>query len=180
MPRLHFFLVGWGYGTLTGTEHGLIRNTYWYGTAQVWTLPWFQFFEGWVYGVVPNKGLGRWVHWEKKFRIPFTESVYHFSAFRLVWRTAYVVVTAVVSMLMPFFNDVLGFLGAVGFWPLTVYFPIAMHKVQHNVQRYSKYWWWLTFIDVTCLVVSILAAVGSVEGIIVDSQGFQPFVFNYR
>eukprot|EP00884_Botryococcus_braunii_P012537 jgi/Botrbrau1/21284/Bobra.0463s0001.1 len=101
------------------------------GAWQVWTLPWFQFFEGWVYGLVPNRGPGRLVHWEKRVRIPFTNTVYHFSAFRLVWRTFYVVATTLIAMLLPFFNDVLGLIGAIGFWPLTIYFPIAMHKAQY-------------------------------------------------
>lgn len=33
-------------------------------------------------------------------------------------------------MLVPFFNDVVGLLGALGFWPLTVFLPIQMHIKQ--------------------------------------------------
>ncbi len=33
-------------------------------------------------------------------------------------------------MLVPFFNDVVGLLGALGFWPLTVFLPIQMHLKQ--------------------------------------------------
>jgi hypothetical protein len=146
-------------------------------SVQVWTLPWYQFFEGWVQG---KAGSGSWVQWEKRVRVPLTNTVFHISPFRLVWRTIYVIITTFIAMLLPFFNDVLGFIGAVGFWPLTIYFPIAMHKVQHNVARWSGYWWWLMFIDITCLIISILAAIGSIEGIIVDSEGSKPFVFTYK
>jgi hypothetical protein len=149
-------------------------------SIQVWTLPWYQFFEGWVQEVTPNAGIGSWVHWEKRVRVPIANTVFHISPFRLVWRTVYVIITTVIAMLLPFFNDVLGFLGAIGFWPLTIYFPIAMHKVQHKVARWSGYWWWLMFIDITCLIISILAAIGSIEGIIVDSEGSKPFVFTYK
>ncbi|MQI27723.1 hypothetical protein EI009_25840, partial [Escherichia coli] len=27
------------------------------------------------------------------------------------------------AMVLPFFNDIVGLIGAIGFWPLTVYFP---------------------------------------------------------
>ena len=37
---------------------------------------------------------------------------------------------AVIAMLVPFFNDVVGLLGAIGFWPLTVFLTIHMHLKQ--------------------------------------------------
>ena len=37
---------------------------------------------------------------------------------------------AVIAMLVPFFNDVVGLLGSLGFWPLTVFLPIQMHIAQ--------------------------------------------------
>ncbi|KAK1317555.1 Amino acid permease 6 [Acorus calamus] len=60
---------------------------------------------------------------------------YHFNLFRLVWRTCYVVVTAVVTMIFPFFNDLLGLIGAFSFWPLTVYFPVEMHISQSKIRK---------------------------------------------
>ena len=29
------------------------------------------------------------------------------------------------AIILPFFNDLIGFIGAIGFWPLTVYFPVV-------------------------------------------------------
>ena len=37
---------------------------------------------------------------------------------------------AVIAMLVPFFVDVVGLLGSLGFWPLTVFLPIQMHIAQ--------------------------------------------------
>ena len=37
---------------------------------------------------------------------------------------------AVIAMLLPFFVDVVGLLGSLGFWPLTVFLPIQMHIAQ--------------------------------------------------
>lgn len=36
-------------------------------------------------------------------------------------------VPAVIAMLLPFFNDIVGLLGSTGFWPLTGLLPIQMH-----------------------------------------------------
>lgn len=95
--------------------------------------------------------------------------------FRLVWRTVYVVVTAVVAMILPFFNDFLGLLGAFAFWPLTVYFPIEMHIAQAKVPKYSTRWIWLKILSFTCLVVSLVAACGSIQGLVSDVGSYKPF-----
>ncbi|KAL1206964.1 Amino acid permease 5 [Cardamine amara subsp. amara] len=95
--------------------------------------------------------------------------------FRLVWRTIFVITTTLISMLMPFFNDVLGLLGAIGFWPLTVYFPVEMYISQKNVPSWSTKWVCLQVLSLACLVVSIAAAAGSVVGIVTDLKTYKPF-----
>ena len=55
--------------------------------------------------------------------------LYKVNLFRLVRRTGFMISTTLISMLLPFFNDVVGILGVVGFWPLTVYFPVKMYIV---------------------------------------------------
>lgn len=44
---------------------------------------------------------------------------------------------AVIAMLVPFFNDVVGLLGALGFWPLTVFLPIQMHLKQAGMFSFA-------------------------------------------
>ncbi|KAH0897106.1 hypothetical protein HID58_046674, partial [Brassica napus] len=97
------------------------------------------------------------------------------SLFRLVWRTSYVVVTAVVAMIFPFFNDFLGLIGAASFWPLTVYFPIEMHIAQKNMKKFSFTWTWLKILSWACFLVSLVAAAGSVQGLIQSLKDFKPF-----
>ena len=41
-----------------------------------------------------------------------------------------IVCAAVIAMLVPFFTDVVGLLGSLGFWPLTVFLPVQMHIAQ--------------------------------------------------
>ena len=52
---------------------------------------------------------------------------------------------------------------------------IQMHIVQKKIPTWSAKWWGLHVLDVICWMVSIVAAIGSIIGIIADTQGFAPF-----
>ena len=82
-------------------------------------------------------------------------------------------------MLLPFFNDILGFLGSIGFWPLTVFLPIQMHFVQNNVKRFSLRWCVLTFVSIICFFVSLGGAIGSIAQVVIDCQSYTPFKTQY-
>ncbi|KAK8698833.1 hypothetical protein V6N13_114939 [Hibiscus sabdariffa] len=57
-----------------------------------------------------------------------------FSAFRLLWQTAYVIMTTVVAMLLPFFSGVVGLLGATLFWPL-----ISRSKCRYQEKTFTPF-----------------------------------------
>ncbi|XP_052159980.1 amino acid permease 8-like [Oryza glaberrima] len=97
------------------------------------------------------------------------------NAFRLAWRTAYVVACTAVAAVVPFFNDVLGLLGAVGFWPLTVYFPVEMYIRRRKLERSSKRWVALQSLNAVCFVVTLASAVASVQGIAESMAHYVPF-----
>ncbi|KAJ1703878.1 hypothetical protein LUZ63_003657 [Rhynchospora breviuscula] len=88
------------------------------GAYQVYFYPLFAFVEKWALQTWPKS---QFITKEITIPLGSTKS-YNLNLFRLTWRSIFVVITTVISMLMPFFNDVVGFLGALGFWPLTVYF----------------------------------------------------------
>ncbi|KAM3233558.1 hypothetical protein P3L10_018917 [Capsicum annuum] len=73
--------------------------------------------------------------------------VYNANYFRMLWRTAHVIVTAVIAMIFPFVNAILGLIGAASFYPLTVYFPIEMHIAQKKIPKYSFTWIWFANIE---------------------------------
>ena len=52
---------------------------------------------------------------------------------------------------------------------------IQMHIVQKNIKMFSPYWIALQSLSAFCWLITIVAAVGSVAGIIHDTQGFAPF-----
>ncbi|CAM8942358.1 unnamed protein product [Rhodiola kirilowii] len=136
------------------------------GAYQVYAQP--------IFSIVEEKS-AKW--WPESSFINKDHKVlgYPVNLFRLVWRTIFVIITSVVAMLIPFFNDILGLLGAGSFYPLTVYFPIEMHIVQAKVKKYSPEWMWLKILSWTCLVISLIAAAGSIQGIVMDLKTYKPF-----
>jgi hypothetical protein len=111
---------------------------------------------------------------EYHIRIPLV-GTWRINMFKLVWRTIYVIIMTLIAMIFPFFNNVVGLLGAISFFPLTVYFPTEMYLKQAKVAKYSCTWIGMKSLSVFCLMVSLVAAVGSVEGIISDLKIFKPF-----
>jgi amino acid permease len=94
------------------------------GAYQVFCQPIFAFVERRANATWPNSAF---IANELKVG-PFALSL-----FRLTWRSAFVCLTTVVAMLLPFFGNVVGLLGAVSFWPLTVFFPVEMYIKQRRV-----------------------------------------------
>ncbi|GAB2270384.1 Amino acid permease 3 [Dionaea muscipula] len=145
------------------------------GAYQVYCQPIFAFVEKLASNAFPNssfitKGI--------KIPIPGYKAL-NLNLFRLIWRTLFVITTTVISMLLPFFNDVVGLLGALGFWPLTVYYPVQMYIAQKKIPMWSNKWIGLQALSTACLAISIAAAAGSVAGIILDLKTYKPFQTDY-
>ncbi|KAI3460104.1 hypothetical protein Pfo_016767 [Paulownia fortunei] len=140
----------------------------------------YQVFAQPIFGFVENLCSQKWP--ENKFitaehtvNISVLPGSYSINFFRLVWRTAYVVVTAVIAMIFPFFNHFVGLIGAASFYPLTVYFPIEMYISQAKIPKYSFTWMWLKVLSWACLIVSLVAAAGSIQGLALDVKKYKPF-----
>lgn len=139
----------------------------------------YQVFAQPIFGFVEKKCRTRWaesnfITEEYAVNIPFV-GAYYINFFRLIWRTLYVIITALVAMIFPFFNDFLGLIGAASFYPLTVYFPIEMYISQAKIKRCSVKWVWLKVLSWSCLVVSLVAAAGSIQGLINSLKAYKPF-----
>nr|CAB3480527.1 unnamed protein product [Digitaria exilis] len=143
------------------------------GTYQVMTQPVFAYVERRAAAAWPGSALVR----ERDVRVGQVMA-FSVSPIRLVWRTTYVCVTTAVAMLLPFFGSVVGFIGAVSFWPLTVYFPVAMYIAQRKVKRGSTRWLLLHGLSAGCLVVSVAAAAGSIAGIVEELKAHNPFCWS--
>ncbi|KAK9269963.1 hypothetical protein L1049_025536 [Liquidambar formosana] len=106
---------------------------------------------------------------------------YKHNIFRLVWRTIFVILATIISMLLQFVNvnDLVGILGAVGFWPFTVYFPIEVYIVQQKIPKWCARWVGLKILCGACLFISIAGASGSFAGFLHDLKGYKPFETRY-
>ncbi|XWS44653.1 hypothetical protein CRYUN_Cryun15aG0066500 [Craigia yunnanensis] len=145
------------------------------GAYQVFCQPIFAFIEKLATQRLPEN-----YFITKEFKIPIPGyHPYKLNLFRLVWRTAFVMLTTVISMLLPFFNDVVGILGALGFWPLTVYFPVEMYIQQKKISKWSSRWICLKMLSIACLMISIIAGTGSIVGVIFDLKVYKPFKTTY-
>lgn len=133
-----------------------------------------QVFAQPLFGFVEMKCKQRWA--TSKF-VMKEHSIrgYKVNMLRLFWRTSYVMVTTVIAMIFPFFNSFLGLIGAISFYPLTVYFPIEMHLARSNIPKYASTWLWLKMLSFTCLVVSLVAGMGSIQGLLHELKKYQVF-----
>ncbi|XP_021841880.1 probable amino acid permease 7 [Spinacia oleracea] len=133
------------------------------GGYQVYSQPVFAFVEGWFAKKFPNS---KFVNDFHSVKLPLLCSDLKVNLLRVCFRTAYVASTTGIAMIFPFFNQVLGLLGAISFWPLAIYFPVEMYIVQKNMNVWTKQGILLRTISGFCLLVSIVALVGSIEGIV--------------
>lgn len=145
------------------------------GAYQVFSQPLFAVIEEWVRNRWNSRGF---VHRVYTIKFPFCGSV-RLTMFRLLLRSSLVASTILIAMLMPFFNDIMGFIGAMSFWPLTVYFPVEMYIVQTNVKKWSRQWIFLRSLSCVCFLVTLAAAIGSVAGIIIGLKHATVFNMQY-
>ncbi|XP_044490845.1 amino acid permease 3-like [Mangifera indica] len=145
------------------------------GAYQVFCQPLFAFIEKQAAARFPDSDF---ITKEIKIPIPGCRP-FSLNLFRLVWRTGFVIITTVISMLLPLFNGVFGLLGARGYWQLTVYYPVEMYIAQKKIPKWSMKWLCLQILSFACLAITIAAAAGSIAGVVLDLKSYKPFATNY-
>ncbi|GLT46771.1 hypothetical protein SLA2020_205010 [Shorea laevis] len=136
------------------------------GAYQVYSQPLFAFIENQA-----EKIFRGCEFITKEIEIPFLG--YKRKLFTLVWRTLFVITTTIISMFLPYFNHVVGLFRALGFWPLTIYFPVEMFIKQHRIEKWSMRWLALQVLSSLNFIVTIAGAVGSIAGIVLDLKSYQ-------
>ncbi|XP_043687368.1 probable amino acid permease 7 isoform X2 [Telopea speciosissima] len=134
---------------------------------QVFCQPVFAVVERWFTEKFPNNGF---VNNFYTFKCPILP-VLRINLLRLCFRTCYVISTTGIAMVFPYFNQILGVLGALNFWPLTVYFPVEMYFIQKKIQPWTRRWIVFQSFSIVCLIVSLVTLVGSIEGLICAKLG---------
>ncbi|CAL9122558.1 Amino acid permease [Musa troglodytarum] len=147
------------------------------GAYQVYAQPIFARFEDYLAFHWPDN---KFIHRTYSVPLPVKEvGSWRFTLSKLVLRTIFIMFTTLVAMLLPFFNAVLGLIGALGFWPLAVYFPLGMHMAQERIKRGAPKWFLLQGLSFFCFLISIAASVGSVADIVHNLKAAAPFKTSY-
>lgn len=154
------------FGSTLTTKHAYsmvyVRTFCW--VLKIYSQPVFSFADTWAAHKFPDSAF------VNKFYMlrpppPFS-SPCRMNLFRLSFRTAYVAATTGLAVFFPYFNQVLGVLGASFFWPIAIYFPVEMYIVQKRVAAWTRPWLLLQMFSVGCLLICIFAFIGSIQGII--------------
>ncbi|XP_050109479.1 probable amino acid permease 7 isoform X1 [Malus sylvestris] len=132
------------------------------GGYQIFSQPVFAVAERWSRKKYPSSGF---VNNFYSIKVPLLPR-FQVNPFRLCFRTVYVVSTTAIAMMFPYFNQVLGVLGALNFWPLAIYFPVEMYFVQKKIGAWTKTWVVLRTFSIACFIVTVVGVIGSVEGLI--------------
>ncbi|XWS09580.1 hypothetical protein CRYUN_Cryun39dG0002200 [Craigia yunnanensis] len=132
------------------------------GGYQIYCQPVFAFVERWFTKKFPSSGF---VNNFYMFKLPLLPS-FRMNPLKICFRTAYVASTTAIAMIFPYFNQVLGLLGALNFWPLAIYFPVEMYFVQKKIQPWTRKWVVLRSFSFFCLLVTIVGLIGSIQGLI--------------
>ncbi|KAE9598578.1 putative amino acid transporter, transmembrane domain-containing protein [Lupinus albus] len=132
------------------------------GGYQIYSQPIYSEAERWFSRRFPNSGF---VNNFYKVKLPLIAG-FQINLFRFCFRTLYVISTTGLGILFPYFNQVLGVLGAINFWPLAIYFPVEMYFVQKKIPAWSRKWIVLRTFSFACFLVTVMGLVASIEGII--------------
>ena len=130
--------------------------------CQIYSQPVFAVVERWYSSKYSNS---RFVNSFYYIKLPLLPLV-QLNPLRLCFRTAYVVSTTGLAMLFPYFNQVLGVLGALSFWPMAIYFPVEMYFVQKKIVPWTRKWLVLRAFSFVCFLVTVMGLIGSLEGLI--------------
>uniref|UniRef100_A0A0E0HMZ8 Amino acid transporter transmembrane domain-containing protein n=1 Tax=Oryza nivara TaxID=4536 RepID=A0A0E0HMZ8_ORYNI len=148
------------------------------GAYQVIAQPVFARLEAYVGGRWPESRLVT-ASYELRLRVPAWTSApptaVTLSPARMALRAAVIVATTAVAAMMPFFNAVLGFIAALGFWPLAVYLPVSMHIARVKIRRGEARWWALQGASAALLVVAVGMGVASVRDMVQRLNEAAPF-----
>lgn len=92
---------------------------------------------------------------------------------RLILRSSYVLLCTIVACVVPFFNAIVGLVGAITYWPLSVGFPFLMYAIVKKPPQRTILL--MKVVAAVMLVVALLAIVGSAQNIIVSWSSYTFF-----
>ncbi|KAB2000861.1 hypothetical protein ES319_D12G260300v1 [Gossypium barbadense] len=94
---------------------------------------------------------------------------------RLILRTLYVILCGFMAAMLPFFGDINGVIGAIGFIPLDFVLPMLLYNMTYKPKTSSLIYWINLFIMVVFIGAGIMGAFSSIRKLVVDANKFKLF-----
>ncbi|KAG8476480.1 hypothetical protein CXB51_033379 [Gossypium anomalum] len=94
---------------------------------------------------------------------------------RLILRTLYVIFCGFMAAMLPFFGDINGVIGAIGFIPLDFVLPMLLYNMTYKPKTSSLIYWINLFIMVVFTGAGIMGAFSSIRKLVVDANKFKLF-----
>ncbi|KAL4385248.1 hypothetical protein GQ457_15G008880 [Hibiscus cannabinus] len=94
---------------------------------------------------------------------------------RLILRTLYVIFCGFMAAMLPFFGDINGVVGAIGFIPLDFILPMLLYNMTYKPSKSSLAYWINLLIIVVFSGVGIMGAFSSMRKLVVDATKFKLF-----
>lgn len=130
--------------------------------VQVYSQPLFANVENWLRFKFPDSEFANRTYYLKLPLLP----AFPLNFLRLTFRTAYVASTTGIAMIFPYFNQILGVLAGIIYYPLSIYFPVEMYLSLGNIEAWTAKWVMLRTFSIVGFLVGLFTLVGSIEGIV--------------
>lgn len=137
------------------------------GSYQVYSQPLFANAENWFRFKFPDS---EFVNNTYTLKLPLLPA-FDLSFLSLSFRTAYVASTTVIAMIFPYFNQILGVLGSISFWPLTIYFPVEIYLSRSETDAWTAKWVMLQTFNIFGVVFGLFTLIGCIRGIVTEKLG---------
>lgn len=89
---------------------------------------------------------------------------------RLILRTLYMMFCGFMSAMLPFFGDINGVIGAIGFIPLDFVLPMLLYNMSFKPSKSSLVYWINSSIMVVFTGVGLMGTFSSVRTLTVDAH----------
>lgn len=94
---------------------------------------------------------------------------------RIILRTLYVIFCGFFAAMLPFFGDINGVVGAIGFIPLDFVLPMVLYNMTYKPPRSSLTYWVNMSIIVVFSGAGIMGSFSSIRKLILDANKFKLF-----
>ncbi|MBA0678213.1 hypothetical protein Goari_019573 [Gossypium aridum] len=94
---------------------------------------------------------------------------------RLILRSLYVIFCGFMAAMLPFFGDISGVVGAIGFIPLDFILPMLLYNMTYKPSRSTFTYWINLSIIIVFTGVGIMGSFSSIRKLVLDANKFKLF-----